>query len=56
MLTKASGSLFHLDYFASFVETTFGTDAVLQTWLLAIWTGDGLRYPQGIVGPALTAT
>jgi hypothetical protein len=56
MLANVSGSLFHMNYFASLIEAAFRTDAVLQARFLTIGTGDGLRYPQGIVCPALPAT
>ena len=51
-----SGSLFDLNYFAAFVKAAFRADAMLHAWFLTIWTGDGLRYPQRIVCPALAAT
>jgi hypothetical protein len=56
VLNERSGSSFDLNYFAAFVVAAFRTDAMLHTWFLTIWTGNGLRYPQRIVCPALAAT
>ena len=55
LLYNLSGILFHLDDFTTLVVTALGTDAMLHARLLTIWTDDGLRCPQGIVRPPLTA-
>ena len=55
VLSLRSGSLFDLNYFAAFVVAALGADAMLHSWFLTIWTGDGLRHPQRIVCPALAA-
>jgi hypothetical protein len=48
--------LVHLDDLATLVVAAFRADTVLHARLLAIWTGDGLWYPQRIVRSALAAT
>jgi hypothetical protein len=55
-IANTSGSLFDVNDFAPLIETALRTDTVLQARFLTIRTGNGLRYPQGIVCPALSAT
>jgi hypothetical protein len=55
-LKKRSGGLFDVHDFASLIVTAFRADPVLHAWFLTIWTSNGLRGPQRIVRPALTAT
>ena len=46
---------FYLNDLAAFIMTALGTDAVLHSRLLAVWTDDGLRDAQRIMRPTLAA-